>query len=364
MKHMIVCTPNIEKQLTRFIGDQKLINDLLGYIDTRFEGFSVIQITSDTGNGSSYLLHAIGNELRKKGVKISLLHFTNEHNINELTNYHLNDIFNSSFVLMDNLHFVLENKAYNDTLAAFLKDLNVHNCKVIYACKQEDNLTKNHFVENSFSDATLNFHLEPIPATERKKWAIEKMSNKIITTIPDDFFTNNNSNRDFLNSLQPYIDNQMIDSGLNHKEIRILNDKLSALEVRMLQNRLANLELNPAKNSAIYEQEYEKAADIREQQHLLSTELAQIKLELDALSITPKPSNSAMRLFIYYSTLQHTFKAHETALLESIDFMKNKLEQLNESKKVLDIESNKEERLKVFQAIVDWTETLNRFIIK
>ena len=153
----------------------------------------------------------------------------------------------------------------------------------------------------------------------------------------------------------------MLASDLKHKEIALLNDKLTSLEVRMLQNRLAILELIPIINSAIQQQEYEKSAAFRNQRQLLKAELAKIKMELDALPITPKPLHAAMDLFIYYNTLQLTFKAHETALLESINFMNDKLEQLNESKKELDIKSNKVERLKVFQEIVDWTETIKYF---
>ena len=153
----------------------------------------------------------------------------------------------------------------------------------------------------------------------------------------------------------------MLASDLKHKEIAVLNDKLTSLEVRMLQNRLAILEIIPMINSAAQQQDYEKSAELSKQRQLLNAELAQIKMELDALTITPKPLHTAMNLFNYYNTLQLTFKAHETALLESIDFMNNKLEQLNKSKKELDIETNKEERLKVFQEIVDWNETLKYF---
>lgn len=153
----------------------------------------------------------------------------------------------------------------------------------------------------------------------------------------------------------------MLETDLKYKEIALLNDKLTSLEVRMLQNRLAILELIPNINSAAQQQDYEKSAEFINQRGLLNAELAQIKMELDALTITPKPFHAAMDLFNYYNTLQLTFKVHETALLESIDFMNNKLEQLNKSKKELDIETNKEERLKVFQEIVDWNETLKYF---
>jgi hypothetical protein len=156
----------------------------------------------------------------------------------------------------------------------------------------------------------------------------------------------------------------MLASDMKHEEIQLLNDKLSTLEVSMLQNRLAILELIPVINSAVQKQDYEKAAKISKQKRLLTDELTQIKTELDALTITPKPLQSAMHLFIFYNTLQLTFNAHQTAIFESIDIMKNKLEQLNESKKELDIKSDKEERLKVFQEIVDWTETLKYFSVK
>lgn len=86
----------------------------------------------------------------------------------------------------------------------------------------------------------------------------------------------------------------MLASDLKHKEIALLNDKLTSLEVRMLQNRLAILELIPIINSPIQKQEYEKCAAIRNQRQLLNDELAQIKMELDALTITPKPLHAAM----------------------------------------------------------------------
>lgn len=102
----------------------------------------------------------------------------------------------------------------------------------------------------------------------------------------------------------------------------------------MLHNRLDILELIPVINSAVQKQDYEKAAEISKQKWLLTDELAEIKTELDALRITPMPLQSAMHLFIYYNTLQLTFNTHEIALFESMDIMKNKLEQLNESKKI------------------------------
>jgi hypothetical protein len=71
-----------------------------------------------------------------------------------------------------------------------------------------------------------------------------------------------------------------------------------------------------------------------------------------------------MRLYIYFIRLQNTFKVPEDALFHAVERMKNQLDQLNIKKKEIDIESNKIERLQVFQEIVNWTETLKRFYLK
>jgi hypothetical protein len=361
---MIVCTPKIEMQLISFKGDEKLIQEVKGYINSHFHGFSTVLIAADSGNGSSFLLHAIGNEFRKAGIRISFLHFTEENKFDDLTKYHLIDSLGSPFVFMDNLHFVLENAEQREKLGAFLKELGDKNGKLIYACKNEDRLENKLFIDKSFSGSTLNFHIEPILAQERKIWATEKTNELMVEKIPEEFFILQNSNRDFLKSLQPFIDDYLLERWKNYEEIRKLEEKLYNLEVRMLRNRLAILDLVPAKRIVMREQKYEKAADIRERQDLLSSELNEIQYELDSLAITPYPSESAMRLYIYFIRLQNTFKVPEDALFHAVERMKNQLDQLNIKKKEIDIESNKIERLQVFQEIVNWTETLKRFYLK
>jgi hypothetical protein len=364
MKHMIFCTPKVEMQLASFKGDESLINEVKGYINSQFNGFSTVRITSDSGNGSSFLLHAIGNEFRKAGNKFSFLHFTEEDKFEDLTKYHLSDILSRPIVFIDNVHFVLEDFEQKEKFGAFLKELGERNGKLIYACRKEDRLENQLFVNKSFSDSTLNFYLEPILNNQRKVWATEKLNEYEVGKIPEELFSIKNSNSDFLKSLQPYIDEYNLDHGMNYKEIREIEESLYHLEVRILRNRLAILELEPVKNIVIKEQKYEKAADIREQQNVLSMELNEIRNELDAFVITPKPSESAMRLYIHYISLQNTFKVHEESLFYAIELMRNKLDQLNIKKKELDIESEKDKRLQVFREIVNWTNTLNRFFIK
>jgi hypothetical protein len=361
---MILNTPNIEMQLADFKGEESLIKELRGYLLNQFEGFSTVRIAADSGNGSSFLLHSIGNELRKAGIMISFLHFTEEDKFDDLTKYHLSDILSSPIVFIDNLHFVLENFEQKEKLGAFLKELGERNGKLIYACKNEDRLENKLFVDKSFSDSTLNFHLEPLLNNQRKIWATEKLNEYEVGKLPEELFSIKNSNSDFLKSLQPFIDEYKFDHGMNYKDIRQLEAKLNDLEVRMLRNRLATLELESVKGIVIKEQQYEKAADIRDQQNVLSAELDEIRNELDSLKITPKPSESAMRLYIYYRSLLSTFKVDEESLFYAVELMKNELDQLKIKKKELDIESDKNERLQVFQEIVNWTDTLNRFYLK
>jgi hypothetical protein len=362
---MILNTPNIEFQLVDFKGEMKLTEELKGLLTNQFEGFSIVRLTSDSGNGSSFLLHALANELRKANVRISFLHFCEEDKFDHLTKYHLDVILSSPIVFIDNLHHILENYEQNEKLESFIKELGERNGKLIYACKKDVELEKStHLIDKSFSDSTLSFHLNPISCDERKIWAIERLNKHRVENIPEVLFTNKNSNRDFLDSLKPYIDEFKLDNGMNYKEIRQLEAKLNTIELRMLRNRLATIELESVKGIVIKEQQYEKAADIRDQQNALSAELKEIRNELESLAITPKPSESAMRLYIYFRSLQNTFKVHEEALFSSVEYMKNQLDQLNLKKKELDLESDKNERLQVFQEIVNWTDTLNRFYLK
>jgi hypothetical protein len=364
MKHLIIGTPKVEMQLKTFRGSEKLMNELKELINVRFDGVSTVRIASTEGNGKSYLLNAIANELRKEGIRISFLNLSSDGGFNDLTEYQLNPILRSPFVFIDNLQFVFKNFEQQEKFQIFLKELAARNGKLIYTYNEEDRTENRLFVDAYFSDLHLPFYLPPIGVDDRKKWAIEKLNDAIVDKIPEAFFTLKNSNRDFLHSIEPFILQYKSDNGINFKEIRLLEHKLHVLEIRMLRNKLAILELQPVKNVLIREERYENAADIRQQQKALITELDDIRDELDSLKILPKPSEAAMRLYIYYISLQNSFKLHEEALFEAVAFIKNQLNDLNSKKKELNFETDKNERLSVFLEIVKWTETLNRFYVK
>lgn len=350
-------------QFKNFKGDKHLINELKGYLAKQFEGFSTIRIESQSGNGSSYLLNAIANELCKQRQKFSFLQFTQEHNFDELTKYHLSSILSSPIVLIDNIHFLMGHIDQMEKLGEFFKELSDRKAKLIYSSRIEERLENKLFIDNCFREANLNFHLNPVSLEDRKNWAKELLDESMVQNLPQELFELKNSNRDFLNLLKPYINEFKLNKGTNYSEIRKQEERLFDIEVRILRNKLSALELQPVKSAIIREQKYEKAADIREQQKLLYSELDEIREELDSLNIMPRPSEAAMRLYINYLSLKKSLKVHEEAFFSSIEFMKNRLEELDFKKKELDIESNKNERLKVFQEFVDWKDTLNRFIL-
>jgi predicted nucleic acid-binding Zn-ribbon protein len=127
---------------------------------------------------------------------------------------------------------------------------------------------------------------------------------------------------------------------------------------------LAILELETKKNEIIRDQQYEKVADIRQEQRVLADELDAIENELAALSIQPKPSQKAMNLYIHSLKIEKCLNANKDSFLSAIDTIKGKLEEINEQKKELTLESDKALRRRVFQDNVNWTNVLERYTIK
>ena len=95
----------------------------------------------------------------------------------------------------------------------------------------------------------------------------------------------------------------------------------------------------------------------------LADELEAIENELATLSIQPKPSQKAMNLYIHSLKIENCLNANKKAFLSAIDTIKGKLEEINEQKKELTLESDKALRRRVFQDSVNWTNVLERYII-
>jgi hypothetical protein len=61
--------------------------------------------------------------------------------------------------------------------------------------------------------------------------------------------------------------------------------------------------------------------------------------------------------------IENCLNANKTAFLSAIDTIKGKLEEINEQKKELTLESEKSLRRRVFQDSVNWTNVLERYTI-
>jgi len=361
MKHMIVSTPDVEKQLNDFKGEAGLTREMEKLIQAKFQAFSVIRIESESGNGSSFLLHAIANEFRKEGTSFSFLHFEQGNNFEELTEYHISSVLTSPFVFIDNLHFIVENEAQKEKLGKFLQTFAAKNGTFIYASRKLENLVTQDYFDAYFSEATLNVQLEPVTSSVRKVWASEKLNEGTSENIPDEIFLKESSNRDFLLALKPYIDEFKFHQGTNFKELRSQEYQLKDLEMQRLKIKLSLLELNTLKHKALRDQGYEVAADLRFEQNKLNEKLSRIHEEMDAMQITPKPSEKAMRLFIYYSSLKKQMDSDRDSFYYAVEWMQTEIEKLQKELKEKNVDTDKNERLRITKKIVNWLDTLDKF---
>ena len=361
MKHMIVSTPDVEKQLNDFKGEAGLSREIKKLIQAKFKAFSVFRIEAESGNGSSFLLHAIANEFRKEGMSFSFLHFEQGNNFEELTEYHLSNVLTSPFVLIDNLHFIVENELQKEKLGKFLEAFAAKKGTLIYASRKLEGLVNQDYFDAYFTEATLNVQLEPVPSAVRKEWASEKLNELTSEKIPEEIFVEESSNRDFLLALKPYIDEFKFNQGANFKELRLQENKLKDLEMQQLKIKLSLLELNTLKHQAMRGQEYELAADLRYEQNKLNEKLSCIHDEMQAMQITPKPSEKAMRLFMYHTSLKKQLVSDRDSFYSAIEWMQSEIENLQTALKEKNVDTDKNERLNITKQIVNWMDTLDKF---
>jgi hypothetical protein len=83
--------------------------------------------------------------------------------------------------------------------------------------------------------------------------------------------------------------------------------------------------------------------------------------EINAMPITPKPSEKAMRLFIYYSSLKKQMDLDRDSFYSAIEWMQTKIENLKMEMKEKNVDSDKNERLEITKNMVNWIDTLDKF---
>ncbi len=363
MKNIIIHPPHVDKQLSTFKASIELLNLLNHEIDHKFEGYSIVRIESETGNGSSHLLHGIANQLRSERNSVSFFRFKKGDSFSDLTPYHLNNIHNIPFVFMDNIHHVWKSDEERNQLLEFLKLLDKNKGVFFYSCQTDEEFVFPLMIEEVFSGKSMSVSLKALTEAEKIEWAQQLLNEMIVAELPNDLFEDSTSNENFLKSLAPYIEQHSINQGTNYAKIKQQNEALFQLEVRMLRTQLAILGLEPLKRDNIQKENYEKSAGIRHEQIKLAEELENIEKNLKALCIQPRPSRMAMNLYIYSLKIEKCLNANKDAFLFAIKTIDDKLVDLEQRKKELTLDSDKTIRLAVFQEIVDWSKVRESYTI-
>jgi hypothetical protein len=363
MKHSILNPPHVDKQLSTFKASPELFKILNHEIDCKFEGYSIVGIESETGNGSSHLLHGIANQLRNERKTTAFFRFKKGDSFSDLTTYHLNNIHNIPFVFMDNIHHVWKSDEERNQLLEFLKLLEENKGIFFYSCQNDEEYIFPLMIQEVFSGKSMSVSLKALPKAEKIEWAQQLLNESIVAELSKDLFEDSISNENFLKSLEPHIEQHSINQGTNYAKMKQQNEALFQLEVRMLRTQLAILDLEPLKKDNIQKEFYEKSAAIRHKQIKLAEELENIEKDLKGLSIQPRPSRMAMNLYIYSLKIEKCLNANKDAFLFAIKTIDDKLAELEARKKELTLESDKTIRLALFQEIVDWSNVRESYTI-
>jgi hypothetical protein len=363
MKHSILNPPHVDKKLSTFKASPELFKHLNDEIDCLFKGYTIVRIESETGNGSSHLLHGIANQLRIEGNSVSFFRFKKGDSFSDLTPYHLNNIHNIPFVFMDNIHHVWKSDAERNQLLEFLKLLAENNGVFFYSCQTDEEYVFPLMIQKLFSGKSMSVSLKALTEAEKIEWAQQLLNEMIVAELSKDLFEDSISNENFLKSLAPCIEEHSNNQGTNYAKMKQQNEALYQMEIRMLRTQLAILDLEPLKRDNIQKENYEKSAGIRHEQIKLAEELENIEKNLKALSIQPRPSRMAMNLYVYSLKIEKCLNANKDAFLFAIKTIDDKLVDLEKRKKELTLESDKTIRLAVFQEIVDWSNVRESYTI-
>ena len=361
MKQTIYTQPNKEYRIAGFVGEENLLRLIKQNISNKFSEYGCIRIESEKGNGSSYLLHSIANYLTKMDSKCTFLQFKAGDKFSDLTKYHLQNAHLLPYLFIENIHFILGNKLEETELVNFITKLAQNNVQLFYSSIQEETIENKIMIEKPFSKNTLGIILHPLSTELKYLWAKGFVNNKTLKNIPKEIFEKNESNADFLLSIQPFISEYKSNLGINFDEINNQKDLLNDLEIRFYRVKLNILELNSIKSDAIHNQQYEKAADIRDEQIKLESELYEIDKTLLDLAIKPRPSKEAIGLYIYYNYLLNHLRANENSINHTVDNIENKLIDLNEQTKTMNNIQDQLELLEIQQEIFNWKQILARY---
>ncbi|MFN5786473.1 MAG: UvrB/UvrC motif-containing protein [Flavobacteriia bacterium] len=361
MKHMIYTRPKPEKQLSNFLMNEQLSAMIDGWIESKLDDISLLMIQSDPGNGSSHLLHAIANELRKIGIRSTFLQFRKTDSLSDLSTYHVDDVLKSNYVFIDHIEALLNHSPEWPETESFLIKLATNNCKLICTIPLDQEIMIRSVLSIPFSNKPAVIKLSSISPSDRIEWAKVLMEGEDIQHLPDELYHAEVSNGAFVESIQPFILEMKLRKGNAHSFMQEYGDQLNICRLAIRQIQLALAELEIEKTTCIRLQQYEKAAEIRGREKDLFVKRVEmwsrIKKMYDDLPFTP----GLIDLHYRSITLMNELEVKNIALRSLNKRMNKHLTELEEQWEHIKENNETPSNRSVIEELRDWQHAIERF---
>jgi hypothetical protein len=358
---MIFTRPAAEKLLSNF----KCTNDVMHSLSNLFTPESVIDCTvirieSTPGNGSSHLLQALGNELKQRGARIAYLHFMETDIFSDLSSFHLSDILNSEFLLINHIHFLLAESS-KDALLDFLVRFAKTGGKLLYTSKNTADIDEAARIEACFQSAGKSILLEPLTCDLRTAWAIEILGEKHASQLPETILTANGSNAEFLSTLKPILQEIQRSNGSDRTFNREFEQRINSIRLKLRKYQLSLAELQLDKQELIRKQLYEHAADLRQNEKELQAKIKELYLEVSNLKTHLPFEPGYLRshyiteaLLLQIDTDKPAMVLLNSAIQERMDTLESQWKELKANKQTI---TNRN----VIEELMNWEVAIERF---
>lgn len=169
--------------------------------------------------------------------------------------------------------------------------------------------------------------VHPLHVEQRKIWATLLLGHSMITTVPDALFHSGGSNRDFLDSLEPFIQKQRMWHGQDHDFNQAFAKKLREVQLELRKRQLILAEIEIEKPIHIFNQQYEVVAELRDRQKKIQEEINWIGREVmhlkETLPFFPGLLHFHLKVEILLNACFIEQKTAETLNLQVNDLIQN-----------------------------------------
>lgn len=363
MKNFKMHFPNKSFLLTDFISDENLKNEINEQIANRFNDYACVRITSQSGNGSSFLLHAIANELNKQGSKVGFLQFKKGESILDLDSDHIEYLLKYPIIFIDDIHCLYFDDTYEIyNIFGFLSILIKNNIKLIYSIVSKEDFQQPSLVDNYFSNPTKVFFLNPISSIQRRKWANKLLDIETSSKIPSSFYKLDFSNSQFQDFLSTVLEKNAVSSDSQNEILDFQEKSLREIEMEFYNAKITYLQLQELKGEVIKCQKYEQASEVRNKLKNHIKEFKKINADLFTLSIVPKPSIREMDIYKHYILLKNYLTSEKEANLQVINTVQTILQDLQGQKTDFDLRNGAYDLFIIEQEINSWNKILQNYI--